>query len=288
MITTALILGFLLLTTLLATGAGWNNVLSPDRNDLVFAGRNQEYGAYRMRREHHRTMILAMLIGFGLAGAAVGLPLLFRGEVVVGPQVPVVRIDERIIDIFDPPAAAKSPDPRPQPPTPPPSGPVLGAGPLVAVDSVPTADVDTTTTSDPGPSPGLNPGGGTPGPDPGPSTGEGGNTGGGTSTVKNGWELESMPEYPGGEAALHKYLSREVNYPEIDIVGRREGRVTVGFIIRSDGTVTDVKVLQGVSPTIDAEAERVVRRMIKWKPGKFNQREVDVRYALPIVFKLKN
>ena len=287
MMTTALILGFLLITALLATGTGWNNVLSPDRNNLVFAGRNQEYGAYRMRREHHRTMVMAMLIGFGLAGATVGLPLLFRGEAVVGPRVPEVYIDERIIDIFEAPAPAKTPDPAPQPSAPRPSDPILGAGPVVAVDSVPTVDVDTTST-DPGPSTGTNPGGGTPGPAPGPSTGGGSTTGGGTSTVKNGWELESLPEYPGGEVALHKYLSREVNYPDIDIVGRREGRVTVGFIIRSDGSVTDVKVLQGVSPTIDAEAERVVRRMIKWKPGKFNQREVDVRYALPIVFKLKN
>lgn len=287
MMTTALILGFLLITALLAMGPGWNNVLSPDRNDLVFAGRNQEYGAYRMRREHHRTMLFAMLIGLGLAGAAVGLPLLFRGEVVAGPHVPVVNIDERIIDIFEVPAQTKTPDPSPQRSAPRPSDPVIGAGPVVAMDSVPTADVDTTST-DPGPNTGTTPGGGTPGPDPGPSTSGGGTTNGGTSTVKNGWELEVMPEYPGGESALHRYLSREVNYPEIDIVGRREGRVTVGFIIRSDGSVTDVKVLQGVSSTIDAEAERVVRRMIKWKPGKFNQREVDVRYALPIVFKLKN
>lgn len=286
MIATALILAFLLVTTLLATGTGWSNVLSSDRNDLVFAGRNQDYGAYRIRREHHRTMIFAVLIAFGIAGGALGIPLLFRGEPITLPPVIVVDIDDKVLGIFDPPVKTQAPDPLPQPPAPKPSGPVIGAGPIVAVDSMPTTVLDTVAT-DPGPSPGGNPGGG-PGPDPGPVGGGGSPTGTGTSIVKNGWELEEMPEYPGGESALHRYLNREVKYPEIDIIGRQEGRVTVGFIIRSDGSVTDVQVLKGVSPTIDAEALRVVRKMIKWKPGKFNQREVDVRYNLPIVFKLKN
>ncbi len=70
------------------------------------------------------------------------------------------------------------------------------------------------------------------------------------------------------------------------ITARNEGRVTVGFIVRTDGSVTDVSVLKGVSPTIDAEAVRVVKAMIKWIPGKFKQQEANVRYALPIVFKL--
>lgn len=286
MIATALILAFLLVTTLLATGTGWSNVLSSDRNDLVFAGRNQDYGAYRIRREHHRTMVLAMLIAFGIAGGAVGIPLLFRGEPIALPSAIVVEIDSKVIEIFDLPTKTKTPDPVPQPPAPKPSGPAIGAGTIVAVDSMPPALVDTTAT-DPGPSTGGTPGGG-PGPDPGPAGGGGSANGGGMNTVMNGWELELMPEYPGGEPALYRYLNREVKYPEIDIIGRREGRVMVGFIIRSDGSVTDVQVLKGVSPTIDAEALRVVRKMIKWKPGKFNQREVDVRYNLPIVFKLKN
>lgn len=282
MFTTALILVFLLITALLATGTGWNNVLSPERNELVFADRNRDYGAYKLRQEHHRTMLLAMGIGLTIVGTTILVPTLFRSAVIETPRVQVIEIDDHIFDVVDP-TLPKPTTPEPQPPKPQPSAPMVGAGLIVAVDSMPAAPVDT-AAHDPGPKPDPNPGGGGK-PDPGAGGGPNGGGGGGTGP-KDQWELESLPEYPGGEPALHRYLSREVHYPEIDVDARHEGRVTVGFIIRSDGSVTDVKVLKGVSPTIDAEAERVVRAMIKWKPGRFNKREVDVRYALPIVFKL--
>lgn len=288
MLTTALILGFLLITTLLATGNGWNNVLSPDRNDLVFAGRNREYGAYKLRQEHHRTMVIALFTGLGIVGTAVFLPTLFRTTSELVPLVKIVEIDDKVLDIINPTTKPKvDPVSTPEPPTPRPSDPAIGSGAVVAVDSVAKAPVDTTAT-DPGPKPDPNPGGGgTPGKVP---VGGGSPTGAGTEggEVRNGWELDKNPEYPGGEKALAAYLSRSIRYPERDIDEHREGRVTVGFIVRTDGSVTDVSILQGVSPTMDAEAIRVVKAMIKWIPGKFKQQEANVRYALPIVFKLRN
>lgn len=286
MFTTLLILVFLLVTALLATGTGWNNVLSPDRNELVFAGRHREYGAYKLRQEHPRTMVLAMFIGVGLVSTALLLPTLFRGEVIVPDQVRIVEINDRILEIINPVTRTKvDPLTGPKPATPQPSGPVQGAGPLVAVDTLDKTPIDTAAV-DPGPKPDPNPGtGGDPGKLPTPGGGETGGETGGTG-VYSPWELDKNPEYPGGEKALGAYLSRSIHYPEIDITARNEGRVTVGFIVRTDGSVTDVSVLQGVSPTIDAEAVRVVKAMIKWIPGKFKQQEANVRYALPIVFKL--
>lgn len=288
MITTALILGFLLLTIILATGSGWNNVLSPDRNDLVFTGRNREYGAYKLRQEHHRTMLIALFTGLGIVGSIILIPSLFRADGPITPQMRVVDIDDRILEIIAPSTKPKDLTPPDAQPTPPkPSDPVIGSGPIVAIDSAATAPLDTTAT-DPGPTPNPNPGGGgVPGKIP-----IGGGTSGGDGTgddnVVDPWGAEKPPEYPGGEKALSAYLSRSIRYPTKDIDERNEGRVMVGFIVRTDGSVTDVNILKGVSPTIDAEALRVVKAMIKWIPGKFNQREANVRYALPIVFKLKN
>lgn len=280
----ALLFLCLVLTALLAADGGWNNVLSAARNDLVFAGRNQDYGAYKLRREHPRTMLLSLLLGLGLVGAVATLPMAWRSEpaVLVKPQVVIDDV------IFDPvtadPVAPKPPDPLP--PQPQPSGPSLGSGVLTAVDSVPAIPVDTVTAvviPDPGPGAG----GGTR-PDPGP-VGGGGTDGGsdGGSAVKNGWEVDVMPEYPGGEPALHRYLSRSIIYPNDAIHEREEGRVVVGFVVTSDGSVAETTILKGVSPTIDAEAIRVVRKMVKWKPGRFRDREVNVRYQLPIMFKLE-
>ncbi|MBX2972809.1 MAG: TonB family protein [Flavobacteriales bacterium] len=286
MITAAFILALLALTVLLS-GTGWSDVLSADRNELVFAGRNQAYGAYRIRQEHHRTMLIALVTGLGFVGAVALLPMLFRSSappVFSAPEVGIDVVFDPVMDAGTKPKELPAVAPKPKSPE-----PQRGEGALVAVDSMAHAPVDTAATShgtDPTPD------GGATGTDPGPDTrggGGGGDDGGtdGSNGVRNGWELESMPEYPGGSRALYAYLRSAVRYPDIDIDARREGRVTVGFIIRSDGSVADVKVLEGISPTMDAEAVRVVRKMAKWIPGKFNKREVDVRYALPIVFKLQ-
>ena len=286
MITIAFILIFLLLTTVLATGTGWNNVLSPDRNDLVFAGRNRDYGAYKLRQEHHRTMVIALFAGSGIMCTMVLLPTVFRTADQLVTPATVIEIDDKVLDIIIPISKPAIADAKPELPRPRPRDPLVGAGVLVAVDSVPKIEVDTTTTvPDPDPNPGGS-GAGTGG-DPGGSSGAGSRSGVGDE-VRNGWELDKNPEYPGGDKALAAYLSRSIRYPVDDIEEHREGRVTVGFIVRTDGSVTDVTILQGVSLTIDAEAIRVVKAMRKWIPGKFKQQEANVRYALPIVFTLRN
>jgi TonB family protein len=98
--------------------------------------------------------------------------------------------------------------------------------------------------------------------------------------------VEQQPEYVGGVKALMNYLNENIKYPEAAKENGIKGRVTLKFIVRSDGSVTDAKILRGVDPVLDDEALRVVNAMPKWTPGKQNGENVSVYYTLPVVFSL--
>ncbi|TXI83085.1 MAG: hypothetical protein E6Q44_00005, partial [Flavobacteriales bacterium] len=105
MLTTALFLGFLVLTALLASGSGWSDVLSTQRNELVFADRNQAYGAYQLRREQGRTLLLSLVTALGTVSAILFLPGLFADHTipVPGPSVAVdVVIDPVVAPVVAP------------------------------------------------------------------------------------------------------------------------------------------------------------------------------------------
>ena len=97
---------------------------------------------------------------------------------------------------------------------------------------------------------------------------------------------EQMPTFPGGDAALMKYLSENVKYPALAIKAQEQGRVVVSFTVERDGAISDVKVARSVTPSLDAEAVRVVKAMPKWTPGKQGGQLVRVRYNVPVSFKL--
>ncbi len=99
--------------------------------------------------------------------------------------------------------------------------------------------------------------------------------------------VEEMPEFPGGTAALQKYLAESVKYPVIAQENGIQGRIYVQFIINSKGEVTNATVLRGVDPSLDREALRVVQSMPNWKPGKQRNRPVRVSYIVPINFVLQ-
>jgi periplasmic protein TonB len=99
--------------------------------------------------------------------------------------------------------------------------------------------------------------------------------------------VEEMPEFPGGAAALQRYLSSSVRYPVIAAENGIQGRVYIQFVINKLGEVTNAEVLRGVDPSLDREALRVVQAMPKWTPGKQRNRAVNVRYTVPINFVLQ-
>jgi len=98
---------------------------------------------------------------------------------------------------------------------------------------------------------------------------------------------EQMPIFEGGDAALMKYLTDSVKYPELTKKHGVQGRVVIGFIVEKDGSLTDVKVLRHVDIALDAEALRVVKGMPKWIPGCQDEQLVRVRYNVPVSFRLK-
>lgn len=99
--------------------------------------------------------------------------------------------------------------------------------------------------------------------------------------------VEQKPTFPGGDSALYKWISSQLNYPPTAAEEGVQGRVTVGFVIEKDGSITNVRVMRGKHPDLDREAVRVVKKMPKWNPGRVNGAPVRVTYILPINFKLQ-
>ena len=100
-------------------------------------------------------------------------------------------------------------------------------------------------------------------------------------------EVEVMPQYPGGQEALFKFISENVTYPQNAHKNNIEGKVFVQFIVDKKGAVTNAKVVRGVDPDLDKEALRVINLMEKWTPGKNKGKTVKVKYTIPINFALK-
>lgn len=98
---------------------------------------------------------------------------------------------------------------------------------------------------------------------------------------------ETMPEFPGGDAALLNYLAQNVKYPLIAQENGIEGKVFVSFVIDETGNIFNVTLARGVDTALDREAIRVVKSMPRWKPGKQGNTEVKVRYTVPINFILQ-
>ena len=98
--------------------------------------------------------------------------------------------------------------------------------------------------------------------------------------------VEQKPQFPGGDAAMMKWLSSNINYPPQAAEEGVEGKVQVSFVVEKDGKISNVTIARGKHPALDAEAKRVVSKMPKWQPGKNYGIPVPVIYILPVSFKL--
>ena len=100
--------------------------------------------------------------------------------------------------------------------------------------------------------------------------------------------VEVMPKFKGGESAMMEYLMMNVKYPESAAKAKQQGRAVVGFVVRKDGTVSDVYIVKSTGyDVLDNEAMRVVKSMPAWEPGKQKGKPVDVKYFVPITFRQK-
>ena len=99
--------------------------------------------------------------------------------------------------------------------------------------------------------------------------------------------VEQMPQFPGGEAALMKYLQSHINYPPMAAENNVQGRVVVQFVVDKTGKVGEVKVVRSVDKDLDKEAVRVCKSLPKFTPGRQTGQAVSVWYTLPVTFKLQ-
>ena len=97
---------------------------------------------------------------------------------------------------------------------------------------------------------------------------------------------DEMPEFPGGMAECFKFLSNNIKYPKKAQMNGEQGRIVLQFVVDREGSITDVEVVRSVSPSLDKEAIRVIKKMPKWTPGTLHGKTVRVRYTLPMMFRL--
>jgi periplasmic protein TonB len=289
---------FLVIILALAAGLmmsdfSWTSPLSAERNDLVFENRNKEYGAFALRREHHKTIMWAMLFSFGVVGLASIAMMVRKGEVVL-PKPPTTEVLlSTLIDIEMP---IEKDDEEVLPETEEiqstePSGSTAEAEaitePTVVSDrivrSLPSQEflINKTLGSNPTGLPGLRP--------------TLGGLGVGNGPRDNGQEKKEipsyaaiMPEFPGGAAALYAYMGRQVGYTEREREMGVEGTLYVTFVVATDGSISDVKVARGIpnGQNLENRVMEAIRKMPLWKPGQNGDTPVPVRYSMPVKFAL--
>lgn len=264
-------------------------------NDIIFEGRNKAYGAYELRQSYNRR------IRQGIFGAFALVALLYGYQRVTALYHPVhahhtVEISQKLQDVkietiemkqakpIEPPKPKAPPAPKgvADPPTVRSTAILVPTNTAHATDSIPHNDaLAQAAIGD------QNKAGTTPGDQQGTPVGDMA-----AHTVLPGATPDLvdvasvMPEYPGGEAAMMRYITSNIDYPDdakaIDI----QGRVVVGFIVDENGNVNDVRVVRGLNRSLDEESIRVVRKLKRFKPGSQNGRPVRVRFTLPIMYRL--
>jgi protein TonB len=276
------------------------NTYSSDFLDILFDGRNKDYGAYDLRRSQDRrvrnaiigTASIALVIigGYVLSNRLVAADMHTRIEV-----IPPIKITELHTDVEKPPVVTPPPPARAASALPAVSS-VTYTPPVITREEVRPEDeapkiadignksVSTTTTI----------GDDINGVDVSLLTGGTGGPGGNLVEGPKGEDrstvftfVEKMPSYPGGEAALAKFLNNHIHYPRMAADNDIQGKVFIQFVVDYDGNITSVTAVGAPKGGgLEEEAIRVVKLMPKWNPGKQNGRAVNVQFNLPIAFNL--
>ncbi len=256
-----------------------DTIKAPAFDDIVFEERNKEYGAYKLRKKYNRTVVIALLIGILIIGTAIITPYL-NAKAAENRTKRAERQVEIKLENLDQPKELVAPPP---PPPPPPTDVVQQQKyvPPVVVDSIKPEDIKQLMTADQAQTEVTN-----------KEVVEV------QQTIKEEVQeavveevpfvvVEEMPMYPGGDAALLKYIGEHTQYPEVAKENNIQGRVIIRFCVTSKGGVSQVSVLKGVDPELDKEAIRVVNTLSAFKPGKQGGKPVPVWYMVPITFTLK-
>ncbi|MCB9316290.1 MAG: energy transducer TonB [Lewinellaceae bacterium] len=266
-----------------------------DMLSIVFADRNQAYGAYQLRRQYPQTIGRAMAYGFTLIFLFFSIPYLSSKFVDRTVEV----IPTPIYEPGPPPDIDPDNPPIPPPPAPtppPPTRSTMQYVPPVVVRDAEAEDLEVPTVEDLVDTKA----------DVGKKT-EKGNDDAPPSITDNPKELAYVeppkapvedrvyemfdihkpPSFPGGEAELLKYLAENIKYPPLARENNIQGVVALTFVVDKDGRVREVNVLKDIGGSCGKEALRVVETMPRWLPGEANGHPVKVRFTLPVRFRLE-
>jgi len=265
-------------------------------DDIVFNNRNQAYGAYTLRKSYPKTIYRSVLIGSALFLLGMASPTII--SVLTPEEKEEVMVEVDLMKVAPPPIDPNEPPPPPPPPVelpkvntvkflPPevkPDEEVPEETPPPTVEELKEAvAAEKTQEGDPNAEEVIAAPEETAGPTRVEKAVE--------VEVKKDDEIftvvEQQPEFPGGQSAMYAWLGKNIRYPAAASRANVSGRVFVSFVVNTDGSIQDVQVLKGLGFGTDEEAQRVVRQMPKWRPGKQSGRAVRVKYNLPINFQLE-
>lgn len=262
-------------------------------DDIVFEGRNREYGAYLLRKIYTQNLWRGLVTAIALFLVLLSIPLIATKLQPEAPFVPVSKpVDDGLTIIpIEIPDIPKEITPPPVEVTPPATATkvksIIYTVPKIVknpaeVTNVPdqgTLNQNTIGAQNSDGETGINQ----------PITTTTGPVGG-TGTVADPPVFvisDEMPQFPGGEAAMMQYLAKNIEFPALARRNGIEGMVVLQFIVNQYGDISNITVLKGLGAGTEAEAIRVLKKMPQWKPGKNNGIPVNVRFTLPIRFSLK-
>lgn len=250
-------------------------------DDIVFENRNQEYGAYELRKKYSKRGTIALAISLFLLFFAVGGPLIasmmknhvYRNYIENNTIATIEKVKTEIDKIAPP----------PPPPTPVDVKQIAFVAPII-VDTLTNEEIQLATAGD---------------------LWQTGNSKlDDTTSIPVGdkilivddpeiekivevFELNEKPVFPDGDAGLIKYIAEHTKYPVPALEGGIEGTVYIRFVVTKTGNIGDAKIMRGADPLLDDEALRVVKTLPKWIPGKINGTPVNVWFIIPVKFKLQ-
>ena len=231
--------------------------------DLIFSGKNKAYGAYQLREKSPKRHNIAVILVIVIALIGFSIPTLIK---MATPKQKEVMTEVTTLSQLEEPEIKQEEMKRVEPVAPPPpalkssikfTAPVIKKDEEVRdEDEIKSQQELTETKAEPEPEKVFD-------------------------------MVEQMPQFPGGQAEMMQFISKNMKYPTIAQENGTQGRVTCQFVVGADGRVRDVNVLRGVDPYLDKEAVRVIMSMPKWIPGKQNGKAVSVKYTIPVVFRLQ-
>jgi protein TonB len=260
------------------------DILNKDWIDVIFKGRNKEYGAYELRQQNPRNTNRALIIGIVFFVFAISANTIINAIEGFIPKAPE-KVKLTDVKLLPPPPV----DPAKKPPPPPPEPPkpkinqVKFPPPVVKPDNEvkePPPTVKELAVADPAQKDQK----GDPNADI-PIDGPVGNGDKVTEADPNQifTAVEKDPKFNGDFGA---YLGKHINYPAVDKENNVQGKVVLTFVVEKDGSITDIKVLRSPDESLGEEATRVLKASPHWSPGIQNGRPVRVQYTIPVSFTL--